>query len=194
MKNSPERPDSGRQARTRVALQIEINMKLKALFAVVFLAIGFPVAQAHVTLENTQAPAGSYYKATLRVPHGCAGSDTLRLRVRIPEGLLTVRPQPKPGWTLETVEGAYERPEELHGSLQETGVREIRWSGKLPAAWYDEFGFMGFVSSRLKPGEKLYLPVVQECEEGVERWIEQPAEEARSHPAPWIEILPAARP
>jgi uncharacterized protein YcnI len=43
-------------------------------------------AIAHVTLENREAPVGAGYKAVLRVPHGCEGTATTTLRVRIPEG------------------------------------------------------------------------------------------------------------
>ncbi len=41
-------------------------------------------AAAHVTLENREAPVGAAYKAVLRVPHGCEGTATTSLRVRIP--------------------------------------------------------------------------------------------------------------
>ena len=35
-------------------------------------------AFAHVTLETSQAIAGSTYKAVVRVPHGCDGAATTR--------------------------------------------------------------------------------------------------------------------
>ncbi|MDT8465965.1 DUF1775 domain-containing protein, partial [Alcaligenes nematophilus] len=62
-------------------------------------------AVAHVSLQTKQAPVGSSYKAILSVPHGCKGSATTKIRVRIPEGVVGVKPQPKAGWTLETVKG-----------------------------------------------------------------------------------------
>ena len=43
-------------------------------------------ASAHVTLERQEAPVGSSYKAVLRVPHGCDGSPTTAIRVRVPAG------------------------------------------------------------------------------------------------------------
>ena len=64
-------------------------------------------AFAHVTFENGQANPNSTYKATLRIPHGCAGKPTLKVRVRIPEGIVAVKPMPKAGWKLETTKGAY---------------------------------------------------------------------------------------
>ena len=99
------------------------------------------VAQAHVTLETTQATPGSYYKAVLRVGHGCEGADMTRLRVRVPDGVLMVKPQPKAGWTLDLTQGKYAHAESVHGAPVESGVRELSWSGNLPDAYYDEFVF-----------------------------------------------------
>ena len=52
----------------------------KIAFAVITLAaLAASPAAAHVTLEKRQAPVGSYYKAVFAVPHGCAGSATVKL-------------------------------------------------------------------------------------------------------------------
>lgn len=155
-------------------------------------------ASAHVTLEIPQASAGGSYKAVLRVPHGCQGSATVRLRVRIPEGVFAVKPQPKAGWQLSTVQGEYASSYAFHGSTLRAGVREIAWSGgSLPDDQYDEFVFVGHLAADLQPGTKLYFPVVQECRHGVARWIDMPSSaddqergEAPS-PAPAVTILPA---
>jgi uncharacterized protein YcnI len=152
-------------------------------------------AHAHATLETPSAPVGANYKAVMRVSHGCAGAPTLRVRVRIPEGFIGVKPMPKPGWTLETIRAPYGKTYEAqHASLSE-GVREISWSGgQLPADWYDEFVFIGTIPSDLKPGSTLYFPTVQDCETGTERWIEIPTEGANAHdlkgPAPGLKLLP----
>ena len=76
------------------------------------------------------------------MPHGCEGSATTAIRVRIPEGVIGVKPMPKPGWTLTTVTGKYPKTYTLfHAKLTE-GVTEIAWTGgKLPDAHYDEFVF-----------------------------------------------------
>ena len=51
------------------------------------------------------------------------------------------------------------------------------WSGgKLPDDNYDEFVISTFLTDGLKPNTMLYFPVVQECEQGVSRWIDIPAE------------------
>jgi uncharacterized protein YcnI len=153
-------------------------------------------ALAHVTLETQEAKVGGGYKAVLRVPHGCSGAATTAVRVKIPEGVIGVKPMPKPGWTLSTTSGKYPRSYKLfHNELTE-GVTEIGWSGgKLPDDWYDEFVFTGFLAGDLEAGKKLYFPVVQECEKGVHRWIEIPDPgKSRSEylePAPELKLMPA---
>ena len=131
----------------------------------------------------------------LRVPHGCEGTATTSVRVRIPDGVIRAKPMPKPGWTLTTVTGKYPKTYELfHAKLSE-GVTEISWSGgKLPDAQYDEFVFQGNLADDLEPGKVLYFPVVQECEKGVHRWIEIPADGKSAgdypEPAPGLKLLP----
>jgi uncharacterized protein YcnI len=131
-------------------------------------------AQAHVTLERAEAPAGSTYKAVLRVGHGCEGSPTTAIRVRIPDGVIAVKPMPKPGWELATQIEPYAQPVKYYETTLTEGVKEIAWTGgKLPDAWYDEFVFRGQLPDAA--GTVLWFPVVQECETGVHRWIEIPA-------------------
>jgi uncharacterized protein YcnI len=155
-------------------------------------------ASAHVTLERQEAPVGASYKAVLRVPHGCEGSPTTAIRVRVPAGLIGVKPMPKPGWQLNTVTGKYPRPYTLRGAPLNEGVTEIAWSGgKLPDAHYDEFVFIGVIAEELSGTPTIYFPVVQECEKGVHRWIEIPTgKQAEGHgagsaePAAALRLLP----
>lgn len=151
--------------------------------------------QAHATLEQQEAAAGSTYKAVVRVPHGCEGEATLKVRIQIPEGFINVKPQPKPGWTLETVKGAYAKTYDYYGTALSEGVREINWTGELLDEHYDEFVFRGTLDKSLPTDKMLYIPVVQECATGTERWIEIPAEGQDPHdlegPAPGVMIVPA---
>ncbi|MBL8670589.1 MAG: YcnI family protein [Alphaproteobacteria bacterium] len=143
------------------------------------------VVHAHVTLESREAPAGSYHKVVLRVPHGCKGSPTLKVRVRVPDGVTGVKAQPKPGWELATVKGKLAKPvDDGHGGQITEGVNEVTWSGRLLDEHYDEFVMR--VKLPDAPDAVLHWPVVQECEVGVHRWIEIPApgKSADDYPEP----------
>jgi uncharacterized protein YcnI len=153
-------------------------------------------AQAHVTLETQQASVKSTYKAVLRVPHGCEGAASLKIRVQIPDGVIAVKPMPKPGWTLETVKAAYKQPVDYYGERLSEGVKEIVWTGKLLDEHYDEFVFRAYLSESLKPDTMLYFPAVQECEgDKADRWIEIPASGKNAddykYPAPGLKLTPA---
>jgi periplasmic copper chaperone A len=153
-------------------------------------------ASAHVTLEQQEAPIASTYKGVMRVPHGCEGTATTSIRMRIPEGVIGVKPMPKPGWQLNIVSGRYSKPYMLRGAKVTEGVTELSWSGgKLPDAFYDEFVFTSVLAEELEPGKAIHFPVVQECEQGIHRWIEIPKEgghqgEGGPEPAPSLRLLP----
>ena len=114
-------------------------------------ALFVSAASAHVTLEVKEARVGAPYKAVLSVPHGCEGTATTTIRVRIPEGMIAVKPMPKPGWKIDTVKGKYEKTYSyFHGAKLSEGVTEISFSGgNLPDAYYDEFVFSGFLAGGL---------------------------------------------
>lgn len=151
-------------------------------------------AIAHVTLEAQQAVAGSYYKAVVRVPHGCDGTPTIKVRVRIADGITSVKPQPKPGWKVTAVKGKLETPSaDGHGNKITEAVREVVWSGgRLPDDNYDEFVMQ--VKLPETPNSVLHFPVVQECVKGLHRWIEVPVAGKTSgdykEPAPALKLVP----
>lgn len=166
-----------------------------AVPALALLLGGATAASAHITLENQQAPVPSTYKAVFRVGHGCEGKPTVKVRVRIPEGVISVKPQPKPGWTLEKVRGKYAKSYDYYGTPTSEGVTEVVWSGgSLPDDEYDEFVLRAYLTGDLKPGTVLYFPTVQECPDGAaERWIEIPAEgksvDDYEFPAPGLKLI-----
>lgn len=164
-----------------------------ALATAVLFAPG-TTTHAHVTLEAQQATAGSYHKAVLRVPHGCAGSPTTAIKVQIPQGVVGVKPMPKPGWELSIVRAKLDRPyKDGHGRDVTERVSEVHWTGgRLLDDHYDEFAMR--VRLPDSAGETIYFRTVQECEKGVHRWIEIPASgKSRSdyaEPAPQITLTP----
>ena len=152
-------------------------------------------ASAHITLEQQSAAVGGPYKATFRVPHGCGDSPTLKVRVRIPEGVIGVKPMPKPGWQIDIVKAKYDKPYKMFHATVTEGAREVSWTGRLADDNYDEFVLSTYLTDELTPDRPLYFPVVQECEKGVHRWIEIPEADKSAGdlpaPAPSLKLLPA---
>ncbi|GAA0606706.1 YcnI family protein [Paenochrobactrum glaciei] len=167
----------------------------KLTLAAVIVAISSSAAFAHVSLEKNEAPVGSTYKAVLRVPHGCEGKPTNVVRVKIPDGVIAVKPMPKAGWELEKNRGEYGKSYDYYGTPTTEGVKEVIWSGgNLGDDEYDEFVLRAYLTTDLKAGEMLYFPVVQECPGDLaERWIEIPADGQSSDdlelPAPGLKLL-----
>jgi uncharacterized protein YcnI len=146
-------------------------------------------AQAHVTLDYQAALAGTSYKASFKVGHGCGASATRQLVVEIPAGVRGAHPMPKAGWQLAIDRAA-------GTSTQPGDVVRITWTAKtpadvLPSAHYDEFVVVAGLPAQ--PGT-LYWPVRQVCEEGRADWVEVPREGQKlselKSPAALLEVLP----
>ncbi len=151
-------------------------------------------AQAHITLEQSSAPAGAYQKLTFRVGHGCEGAATSGLTVMLPESVIGAKPMPKAGWKITAVDGKLSVPVESHGKSITSAVREISWKGgPLPDAQYDEFSMQ--VKLPDEPG-KVYFKIVQQCGKTSVAWDEMPgdANVKLKAPAPVLEVLPASAP
>ena len=103
---------------------------------------------------------------------------TIKIRVQIPEGVIGVKPMPKAG--LESRNGQGQICRRIRVSRQQACPRASRrWRGAAassPDDNYDEFVISTFLTDGLKPNTTLYFPVVQECEQGISRWIDIPAE------------------
>ncbi|MEP9367490.1 DUF1775 domain-containing protein [Xanthobacter sp. VNH20] len=166
------------------------------LAAAFFVTFAGP-ASAHVTLAEGQATSGTSYKGVLKVPHGCGDAATTAIKVSIPEGVVTVKPQPKAGWTLALETGPYEKTYEvMHGGPVKEGVKTITWSGgNLPNAYYDEFVFIAYLAPQAQ-ATKLYFPVLQTCEGASADWSEIPKDGAPlpSRPAPALKLAAANTP
>jgi uncharacterized protein YcnI len=148
-------------------------------------------AAAHVTLDLAEAPAGSYVRLAIRVPHGCSGAATTGIRLLVPENLTSVRPAPKPGWTRAILPGE-PAPGRGGDGAAAAAVREIAWQGgRLPDDQFDEFVLM--VRTPDRPGESLWFPFVQDCEgDAVTRWTEraEPGQPAPRFPAHGLRLVP----
>jgi len=167
---------------------------LPVLIAVPALAVSLTATavSAHATAQNTNAPSGGYGYLDIRVPHGCDGAPTLSVAVKIPDGVVGVKPERKAGWTTTTTKGPI-TPYDSHGTTISEGVVEVMWTTNdpLPDDMFEDFGLS--VKWPDRPGETLYFPTVQQCPDGGEvAWIEIPAEGQDSHsldaPAPAVTL------
>ena len=167
----------------------------KTTLTLAALALSAPAAFAHATFEQREVTQNARERMVIRIPHGCDGEATLRVRVAIPDGINAVQPMVKAGWSLSTVTGPLSEPYHSHGMEITDGVQEIIWEGELPDAFYDEFIFRARFTDQLPANEMLFIPVVQECASASERWIEIPTgNQTRSdlrYPAPGVMVLPA---
>jgi periplasmic copper chaperone A len=154
-------------------------------------------AAAHVVLERPSAEAGTFYKGTFMVGHGCTGgSPTVAVTVRFPAEIATVKPGMKPGWTIELKREPIDKPYDSYGKRVTDRVAEVTWKGgSLPFDYYDEF----MVQMRLPdtPGKR-YFTVKQTCENGALEWNEIPeAGKTRrdyKQPAAELDVVPKKAP
>ena len=173
----------------------EKQMRPLSWLAVACTFVAATSAHAHVTAQPNSGAAGTYFETFLGVPHGCEGSSTLAVRVKIPAEITGVKAQFKAGWTVTIKNRKLDQP--LKGERGQTiteTVDEVEWrGGPLPNALYDTFGLRFKLPDQA--GQTLYFPVIQECEKGVKRWIQIPAAGQGWHdvpsPAPFVKIVPA---
>lgn len=137
-------------------------------------------ALAHIAADPGEAVAGSYQAVRFRVGHGCGDTKaTTAVRIEIPPEMVSARPQPKPGWTLEITKDGEK-------------VTAVTWRGELPADQFDEFAL--FFKLPAEP-QVLAFPAVQTCGADDAQWTELPGPGPRgSHPAPTLVLKPAAKP
>jgi periplasmic copper chaperone A len=132
-------------------------------------------ASAHIDPDPARAQAGSRLTVGFTVEHGCSGSPTVQLDMRLPEGVTDPVPEPPDGWdgSVATVDGDMivtfaggRLPDDVEGTFSVTMT--------LPPA----------------PDSTIYFPFVQRCEVDQIRWIGIPAEpgDELDEPAPAMEL------
>lgn len=150
-------------------------------------------ASAHVDPDPFEAPAGSEQLVHFLIPHGCDGSPTIKVAMKIPAGAQAVRPQQLSGWTVTTTTGPV-TPYDDDGQQITEGAVEVMWEGgPLPDDQVQQFS----LSLRLpdgKVGDVVEFPTVQTCAVGSTSWIEEMPEggEEPEHPVPVITLTEAS--
>ena len=151
-------------------------------------------AGAHVSPQDPEAASGSYFTTAFKVGHGCDGSPTTKVAIKMGDGVTSVKPQPVAGWNLTTTTRELDPPIDNHGTMITETVDEVIWEGgPLP----DDELQMFWISMKLPEGEAgtaVEFPVVQTCETGETAWIEPIVEgqDEPEHPAPVIVLTGAA--
>ena len=142
-------------------------------------AIGFAItlaspASAHVEAQGETAVDG-LTTVTFSFSHGCNGSPTNSLKVKLPPTTNEVKPENPPSWS-STVDRS-----------------QLTWTGG-PIADHDPGAFT--VTMRLvgTKGETVYLPTVQGCEQGEDPWIESTPDAEADNAAPRIVLAEAVVP
>ena len=124
-------------------------------------------AVAHIDPDPKEAQAGSTQPIAFTVEHGCDGSPTIQLDMRLPDGVTGAAPDPIDGWD---------------GSIDDDVITFV--GGPLP----DDIEATFSVTMTLPPtpDTTIYFPFVQRCEAGEIRWIGIPAEpgDELDEPAP----------
>lgn len=89
-------------------------------------------ASAHVVVRPGDAKTGAYQVFTVSVPVE-RDSPTIKMKLDIPEGLASVTPTVKPGWTIQT---------DKRGQGEDAVVTAITWTGgEIGVGYRDEFTF-----------------------------------------------------
>ncbi|MDH4414354.1 MAG: DUF1775 domain-containing protein [Rhizobium sp.] len=172
-------------------------MKTKLVLATTIATLASTTAVfAHATFANQPAKIGSYVAATLQVPHGCDGKATNEVQIKLPEGFISAKPMPKPGWEVEVITGDYQTSYDNHGKEVKSGPVEIRFkNGELPDNFYDTFTVYGKIAAG-DPATGLAFPTIQLCgTDGKVAWDQIAAPGQDPHdlegPAPVLKVVAA---
>ncbi|XUY28094.1 copper chaperone PCu(A)C [Agrobacterium sp. rho-8.1] len=172
-----------------------MNIRHVSLYTALLASASAVPAFAHTSFVNPTAAQESTIVAALQVPHGCEGGlATTEVDIKLPEGFISAKPQPKAGWDIEIMQGDYQKSYMNHGTEVKSGPVEIRWKGgDLPDAYYDTFNVQGKISG-VDADTNLPFKVTQVCgKNGTARWDEIAANgqdpHALKNPAPTIHIV-----
>ena len=150
-------------------------------------------ASAHVTVNPSEAPQGSFTKLTFRVPNESDTASTTSVEVNLPEDAVIpyVSVKPVPGWTANIETRTLEEPVEAEGGEISEVVSKVTWSGgAIAPGEFQEFE----VSAGPLPDDvdQIEFPAIQTYDDGeISRWIEETPEggEEPEHPVPVLALV-----
>ena len=142
------------------------------------------IASAHVSfIDAKPITEGKSFKATFAFPHGCESTPTTKVTIKIPEGIIGVKPMPKSDWIISTDIIPFAKTYQQYGKDVTQGVSSITWEGSLPDQYYDEFTITGYFADNAKNSDKIYFPVIQNCETGEYLWTDTSGHQHHGHDA-----------
>jgi uncharacterized protein YcnI len=160
------------------------------------LAVAGP-ASAHVTITPSDTAAGAYSVLTVSVPHGCDGSATTKVAIRMPEEITEVTPTRNPFYDLRKVTTKLDKPITAEDGDQITErTSEVVYTARTPLPDGERDAFeLSLQLPEDAEGKTLVFPAIQTCEKGQTAWTEVPAagqtEDDLEHPAPSVTVTAA---
>ena len=88
------------------------------------------LAQAHVTLQPEEVPAGGFTRLDVRVPNERDDASTVKVEVQFPAGFQFASTEPVPGWTAKVTRKKLAEPVTDHGEQVTDRVDTITWTGQ----------------------------------------------------------------
>lgn len=172
--------------------------RVVAALAVGVVGLGWavaPSAWAHVGVGADSNQPGAHTVLGFSVPHGCDGSPTTEVAVKLPDGINAATPTRNPFYTVATVTEPLDPPAvDGHGNELTERVAEVVWTAlePLPDGQRDVLEVAVQLPADAA-GTTLYFPVVQTCTDGESAWVEVPAEGQDPHdlalPAPGLAVV-----
>lgn len=152
-------------------------------------AIIAPVAQAHVTLQPEEVPAGGFERLEVRVPNERDDANTTKVEVQFPPGFLSVSYEPVPGWTVKVKNAKLAEPVEEFGEKKTERVDTVTFStgGKgIAPGQFEDFGLS--LKMPDDPSTLTFKALQTYSNDEVVRWIGAPDAE---EPAPQVKLTSA---
>jgi len=138
--------------------------------ALAILGLGATAASAHVDPDPLAIAAGTSGDVSFTLEHGCDGSPTTKLEIKVPADFTAVSAPDKAGWTATVADDV------------------ITWvGGPLDAATAEAFTIA--LTAPSTPGSYEF-PAVQTCEQGTLSWVEKPVDgqPEPDHPTPVLKV------
>ncbi|RKP27690.1 hypothetical protein SYNPS1DRAFT_26669 [Syncephalis pseudoplumigaleata] len=167
-------------------------MMFKSILSVA--AMAAVLVEAHVSITPPKINADTYSSIAFRIPHGCNGSPTTKVTVKLPTNTSSVKGAFIPGWQISTTTRPLEVPFKSDGKEVNTTVDTVTWSAdtagnnSLPDTAYMDFGLT--LKTPIKPNanDKLAFDLYQVCTNGSNNWTDTAPN--GEHPQPAVTLLP----